>query len=211
MIESLYQLSEIKRIISGLEHDEAQAGPGHLVVTSALEKEGKSTLATGIAVQSAARSGAKVLLLDFNWRFPKLHDFLNRKQNYDFQQLKSSPNPMQLVQSTDYQGLDLLTAPLTEDCDRFKDAVQICQNILLEAHAQYQRIIVDTGSLFPENRFMLDPLRFGHNAMGTLLVLLAGTTPRAAAKRATVLLREYEIKISGIIMNNFQNPLAHSA
>ena len=211
MIESLSQLSEIKRIISGLEHEEALAGPGHLVITSPLAQEGKSMVATGIALQSAARPDAKVLLLDFNWRSPKLHSLLNRKQNYDYQQLRSSANPLQLVQSTDHEGLDLLTAPQTEDCDRFKDALQVCQGIIEEAHAKYQRIIVDTGSLFPENRFMLDPLRFGQNALGTLLILLAGTTPRSAAKRAIVLLREYELKLTGIIMNNFQNPLAQSA
>lgn len=211
MIETLTQLSEIKRIISGLEHDEALAGPGHVVITSPLPQEGKSMVATGIALQSSASIDSKVLLLDFNWRSPKLHVLLNRKQNYEYQELKTSPDPLQLVQSTDYEGLDLLTAPQTEDCDRFKDAVQMCQNILEQAHIKYQRIIVDTCSLFPENRFMLDPLRFGHKALGTLLVLLAGTTPRSTAKRALFLLREYELKFSGIVMNNFQNPLTQNA
>ena len=208
MLEKIMQLTELKRIVPALTQGADPMFPGHFVVTSSLAGEGKSLVASGVAVQMASNSSSRVLLVDFNWRSPVLHRHFGRDQDFDYQKLQGSSNPMNLVQKTDYKELDLLPAPRTEKNDRFPDGQELCVDILKRAREQYQNVIVDTGPLFPENRFMLDPLRLGQSAIGTLLVYLAGVTPRSIAKKSVAMFREHDIGLTGVLMNDYQNPLA---
>ncbi|WP_045216496.1 tyrosine-protein kinase family protein [Desulfonatronovibrio magnus] len=207
MMDKLAQLTEIKRIASVMEEKSMGSGPGFFVVTSPFVGEGKSLMATGLAMHRAVNLSGKVLLADFNWRTPRLHELFNRKQNFSFQDLKSSDDPLEYVQRTNYTGLELLTAPKSKDCDQFSDSLDICRSILTNAQKTYDRVIVDTCSMFPANRFMLDPVRLARDAAGTMLVFMAGVTPRDMAKKAVSIFKEYELSLTGILMNDFRNPM----
>ena len=205
MLEKIMQLTELKRIVPALTQGADPLFPGHFVVTSSVAGEGKSLVASGVAIQMAANSSSRVLLVDFNWRSPVLHRYFGRDQDFEYQKLQGAGSPMNLVQKTDYRELDLLPAPRTENCDRFSDAQELCVDILKKAREQYQNVIVDTGPLFPENRFMLDPVRLARNALGSLLVVLAGITPRDVVKKSVSMFQEYQIALSGVVINEHQN------
>jgi len=205
MLEKLTQLAELKRMAAALNQGADPLFQGHFVITSSLVGEGKSLVASGVAIQMAANSSSRVLLVDFNWRSPVLHRHFGREQDFDYQKLQGAGNPMTLVQKTDYKELDLLSAPNTENSDRFAGAQDLCINILKKAREQYQNVIVDTGPLFPENRFMLDPVRLARNALGSLLVVLAGITPRDVVKKAVTRFQEHQILLSGVVINEHQN------
>ena len=205
MLEKITQLTELKRIVPALTQGADPLFPGHFVVTSSLAGEGKSLVASGVAVQMASNSSSRVLLVDFNWRSPVLHKHFGREQNFDYPKLQSSGSPVSLVQKTDYKELDLLPAPRTENSDRFADAQELCVDILKKVREQYQSVIVDTGPVFPENRFMLDPVRLARNALGSILVVLAGFTPKDVVNKTVIMFQEHQIALSGVVINKYQN------
>lgn len=211
MMNKLSQLAEMKRVTSIMEKETGESGTGCFVVTSPFRGEGKSLVASGLALHGAVNLSRKILLLDFNWRDPSLHVFFNKRQNYTFQDIKSTDDPLCFVQQTEYPGLHLLTAPQSEESDKLKDSLELCRYVLAKAEKSYDRVIVDTCSLFPANRFMLDPIRLAKDAAGTMLVFMAGQTPRDVAKKAVMMFKEYELRLSGILMNDFKNPLSGKA
>lgn len=211
MMNKLSQLAEMKRVTSIMEKDAGETGTGCFVVTSPFRGEGKSLVASGLALHGAINLSKKVLLLDFNWRAPTLHALFNKKQNYTFQDIKSTDDPLCFVQQTEYPDLHLLTAPKSEGCDKQKDSLELCRYVQVKAEKKYDRVIVDTCSLFPANRFMLDPIRLAKDATGTMLVFMAGQTSRGMAKKAVMMFKEYELRLAGILMNDFKNPLSGKA
>lgn len=207
MMDKLFQLSEMKRLSMMMDNEARQTGPGYYLVTSPMAGEGKSLFSAGLAVQQAGQNSGRYLVMDCNWRAPKLHEIFRKKRNFDFQDIRESENPLNFIQKTDYPGLEILTAPRNENCDRFRDSLEVCQKVLDQAVKDYDQIIVDTCSLFPANRFMLDPFRLAGEAVGTMMILMAGVTPRETAKKAVSMFREYELRLCGVLMNNYKNPM----
>ena len=124
-----------------------------LLVTSALAKEGKTTLAIGLAL-SAARSHQRVLLIDANFRNPSLHQYLGllNIQGLSTQlhpalarwnQTKISPV------SLSYAGASIdvmLTGAVPDDPMKLLSSHQM-QQVLDRAEASYDLVIVDAPAI----------------------------------------------------------------
>ncbi len=206
-IEQFVQLAELKRIAASVENAMTDAFNKRLVVTSPFAQEGKSMIAMGLAVQAATTYNLNVLLVDMHWRAPSLHTCFKTEQNYDDSQLTSAEDVLGFIQKTEIEGLNLLTAPKETAADLSRAGLKVSLDILDKAALEYDRIVVDTGSIFPPNRFMLDPMNFARNADGAVMVILGGVTPRDSAKRASLMFNNAGARLIGVIMNQWKNPL----
>ena len=56
------------------------------------------------------------------------------------------------------------------------------------------------------NRYNADPILLGSVARKTILVTLAGVTPKDRIKKALNQLEEGGVRASGIVINDYQNP-----
>lgn len=203
----LLQLAEMKRIAAGMESYWDTGAKKPLAVTSALHGEGKTLIAASLALQCARNFGRKVLIIDFHWRRPRLHQHFHLQQNMSWTDLQQAADPRVFIQPTGIAGLDIFAAPTQDPSDQGQDIQSHTLQAVKQLSQGYDRVIVDMGSIFPVNRNMMDPVMLSRDCGGILMVLLAGVTPRSIAKKATYLLRTTGVRLAGLVLNNWQNAL----
>ena len=207
-IDQLVQLAEIKRVAASVENAMTGSSNKQLVVTSAFSSEGKTMLSASLAVHAALTYNLKVLAVDLHWHAPRLHACFKKKQNFDDSGMKSALDLFTYVQKTEIEGLDILAAPIDTSADQSIMGLEISLDFLDRAESEFDRIILDTGSIFPPNRFMMDPMNFAGRAGGTVMVILAGVTPRDMARRATFMFEYAGARLIGVVMNQWKNPIS---
>jgi polysaccharide biosynthesis transport protein len=184
--------------------------PKLLVITSPNPGEGKTTVATNLAI-ALAETGQRVLLMDGDTRKPRLHNLfdLENKQGltsmlqngFRGSEAMSADAVNQIVQETVIPGLFVMPSG---------PGVAGPTNLLYSTHfpsylkglqEAFDMIIVDTPPMLaiPDARVL------GKMASGVVLVVRAKKTTRDAAVAARMRLKDDGIHVLGIIMNDW-NP-----
>jgi len=70
---------------------------------------------------------------------------------------------------------------------------------------RFDIIFIDSAPVLPT----VDPMVLGAEADATILIIRAGRTPKEVVMRAKDALENVDIRIAGIIMNNFENVLPY--
>jgi len=208
-IDFLSEISEMKRIYSAIENSLLKKNSLCLVITSALPDEGKTTIATGLAAIAADQHDLRVLIIDFNWYKPALHKWFGLAQTFDVNDLDRGKSMLDSVQSTHFKNLDILTASPAghNDVNWGQDVNKPGKDIVTQAREAYDIVIVDSSSIFPPNRNMMDPVAISMDADGVVLVALANVTPRQKIKHARMLLETAGAHVVGVVVNQWKNPL----
>lgn len=206
--QALDQIAEIKRILAAAIHGMNNQVPGSILITSAEQEEGKSLVAAALAA-SAARSGdTRVAILDANWFRPALHRFFNLDTYLPMRQLFEG-ELQQLVRPIQDSSLDILTAP-SDYSTNATSADQInltIKRIIEQAKNSYGLTIIDSGALFPTNRFMVDPVMMSSIVTGVILVVKSGSTARHQVKKAIKTMETTGAKVLGVVSNHWQLPV----
>jgi len=208
-LDFLSEISEMKRIYSVIENSLLKNNSLCLVITSALPDEGKTTIAAGLAAIAADQHDLRVLAVDLNWYKPSLHKWFGLAQSFDANDLDRGKSILDSVQSTHLKNLDILTASSANHngINWDQDVNRPGKIIVAQAHEAYDVVIVDSSSIFPVNRNMMDPVTISTNADGVVLVALANVTPRQKIKRARMLLETARAHVIGVVVNQWKNPL----
>jgi Mrp family chromosome partitioning ATPase len=213
-IGRLAEVAEIRRIYTTVASQLLDVDKPCLVVTSSQRGEGKTSLVALLATLAARHTGKRVLAVDLNWHQAALHTCFGLVPESDLEALRRDVGALDSqVCSSGFDGLDLLTAPharAREPRSGIGDLV-VALTVLERARSRYDQIIVDTASLFPTNRYMIDPVAVSAAVDATLLVVLAGVTPKQAVKRALVGLDTAGANVIGTIVNQWQNPIKQTA
>lgn len=195
--------TEINRI-----HRQAlSAKRGSLVVTAAMAGEGVSTFAHVMALRSAD-NGQKTLLVDLNMRNAMLTaEFgmerpiwglasrqVNEPMNDLFQPVEDVPN------------LYFMPAPRDDDSVQFLRDVQRAKFFLSNLEHHFDHVVIDTTPVGALNRLNADPVLLAAAATRTVLVFMAGTTPREKIRKAQHMLEEAGAQLDGVLVNDFRNP-----
>ena len=207
-IELLAELAEMKRIYAVIENSLPKSDPSCLVVTSGLPGEGKTTMVAVLATIAARQSNKRVLAVDLNWYTPALHSWfgLDPTPAVDIDERKKSI--VDLAQSSGSNNLGILTARQSTQnkSEPHVDAHARGTEIMRQAREYYDFVVVDTSSIFPTNRRMMDPVTISKAADGVALVVLANITPRPPVKRAHLALETVGANVLGVIVNQWKNP-----
>lgn len=83
--------------------------PASMILTSASNGDGKTTLAVNLA-STIAREGRKVLLIDMNFAQPRLHEVLGVPGDRGFLQLLEGGDAVELIRSSSIPRVDVLAA-----------------------------------------------------------------------------------------------------
>jgi succinoglycan biosynthesis transport protein ExoP len=183
----------------------AQEGARSLVVTSTGPGEGKSMVASNLAI-SLAQAGQRVLLIDADMRKPKAHEIFGFKQEPGLSNVMvGSTKASDAVRKTTISGLWVLGAgripPNPAELlgsARFRDFVTT-----LKAHFDW--IIIDT----PPVMAVTDASLVAHHASGVVFVVGAEMTSHHAARRALEQLEHAGAKFVGAVLNRVD--LKHNA
>jgi capsular exopolysaccharide synthesis family protein len=174
--------------------------PRTLLVTSAMPSEGKSTTAYVLG-QYYAQLGKRVLIIDCDLRNPSLHRLLGVENSQGLSNyLAGTVKPTDLIKPTEMPGLMYMpTGPLPPNPAELLMGSKM-MSLLTVAAEKFDLLILDG----PPIMGLADAPILSNLAMGTLLVIQAGSTRVAVAKNAIKRLHAARAHVVGGLLTHFQ-------
>lgn len=169
-----------------------------LLVTSTVQAEGKSFVATNLAVV-LSQLGQKVLVIDGDLRRPNQHLNLSSgvKHGLSDYLAGSVTDAAHVAQKTGVANLELVTCGSQPKNPAELLNAQHLAKLLAWARGHYQRVIVDCPPVFPVS----DVLLWGKHVNSTIFVARSGHTRVPLIKTACARLRLGGVKIVGGVIN----------
>ena len=179
--------------------------PQVLVISSAAPSEGKSTLASNLAV-ALAEIHKRVLLIDCDLRRPSVHRLFNVSKDTGTVDLLRRNEPIigplnGHVRATGIPNLSIMTSGSTVDgdttllhSDRLVELIDLCRH-------EYDMVLIDT----PPMLNMSDARIIARQADGVILVVRANVTSRDSIKDAYRHFVEDGSQVLGTVLNDW-NP-----
>lgn len=210
-ILSLYEsessvATEFRRIYSNLKAYLPGQEIKSVLITSPALGEGKSTLASMLGIEIAHRHNKKVILIDCDLRRPNLHRLFGLNQEKGLSELlQGKVNFQECLQSTPLENLQVMTAGQETRTPAELIDTPYLKEVIAEAKLYSNLVIADSAPVIPVS----DPLIIGPLMDGAILVLKAGFTQVEVGKRAVEILRNAQVNLLGVIMNNMDEVLPY--
>jgi non-specific protein-tyrosine kinase len=178
-----------------------------VLVTSALEGEGKTSTCVGLA-ESLAATGQRVTVVDLDLRAAKAHRLLGALKEPGITDVLLGHRSL----SECLQGIELASEAPPRTSMRFLGAgtrvtnptealsARRMRDLLDELTAQSDIVLMDTPPVLP----VADTLVIGGLAAGAVLVVEAGKTGVPDARRAKDALTRNRTRLLGVILNKFE-------
>ncbi len=169
-----------------------------LVISSALDKDGKSTVATHLA-QAAAAMGRRVLLVDADLRLPKVHTMLGLPNEQGLSNVISKNLPvLEVIQRAPlWNNLFVLTSgQIPPDPTKLLSSKKM-QNIMEQLRQEFDLVIYDTPPLLG----LADSSLLATYTNGIVLVMRMDKTDRSVLMQALDQLKFSRANILGIVGN----------
>jgi capsular exopolysaccharide synthesis family protein len=169
-----------------------------LAVTSAVPREGKSLIATNLAIALAA-ANARTLLIDGDMRRGKLHQLLGGRPGPGFSDLLTHQKSLaETLQETRMPHLFLMSCGrriqnITEHLLNFG-----LSDLRQKLNAQFDYILIDTPPVLAVD----DGVSLAASADATLFVVRLGLSRPSDAIAAIDELKSREIRVSGLVVNS---------
>jgi len=195
--------AQMFKIIRGrILHNKNRPAPKAIMVTSALPGEGKTFVASNLAVTFAMGLDEKVFLIDTDLHHPSIHKIFGYTNKYGLSEhLQGKKDIPELLIKTKIENLTLLLSgnPPSNPVELLSSKNIV--DFVKEAKDRYQDrfIIMDTApsQLTAETNFL------ANHADGIILVVMCGKTPRPVIEKTVENFgRE---KILGMVFNGY-NP-----
>jgi capsular exopolysaccharide synthesis family protein len=184
-----------------------------VVVTSAFEREGKTSTCVNLA-ESLAAAGPRVVVVDLDLRSPQSHRMLGVHNDAGVSDVLLDRRPldecMQYVQvpvadSSRVAGMYFLGAGPHIGNPTELLATPRTGRMLEVLSTQADIVLLDTPPVLP----VADTLVIGRLAAGAVLVVEAQRTPAPAARRAKDALTRNQTRLLGVVLNQFQAKYAN--
>jgi len=198
--------TEMRRLYSNIRHLHGRPDMRSFLVTSAHRGEGKSTIASHLALTVARFKGKKSLIVDADLRRPRLHQiFRVPKEPGLLECLQGKIDPLAAVKDTPVANLKVIPAGgrITSPAHLFEG--DVLSDILKKLRFYHDIVIVDCAPIIPVS----DPMLIASEVDGVILVLLAGKTPRNVAVRAKNILLDANANLLGVVVNNLSEVLPY--
>jgi capsular exopolysaccharide synthesis family protein len=198
--------TEFRRLYSNLRHMDGFADLKSILVTSATSEEGKTLVASFLAITIAHYHDCKTLLIDSDLRRPVVHQLFDLELKKGLAEVLEGKLPLkECWRRTGIGNLQVLTAGEGEKTPtELLDSPRLTE-VLEEAKFYFDLIVVDSAPIIPVSDVMI----LMPEAEGALIVVKAGATPREVVKRAAELVQNAGGKILGIVMNNLEGVLPY--
>jgi len=177
----------------------ADRPPRSLTFVSAAPGEGKTTIASNLAI-SLAQLGKRVLLIDGDMRRPCVHKLFDIEDHFAglVNYLTGREGWRQLVRPTGTNDLDcLVCGPVPPNSSELLSSDGM-QTLIREAMAEYQFVLVDAPPLLnvADGRILTTMVE------GVILVVKGGFTPRELVQRAQFYVRDVGAHLIGVVLND---------
>jgi capsular exopolysaccharide synthesis family protein len=174
-------------------------GGGHKViqVTSPNPGDGKSTLSANLAI-SIAQSGKKCILIDADFRRPRIHKLFGLDRDTGLSALiEGTAEIPDAVHETGVENLTVMTCgPRPENPSELLTSLRF-QELLDKLRDEYEIVIIDTPPILA----VTDPCNVAPRVDGVLLVMRLSTSARKASRRALETLDALGANVLGVVVN----------
>lgn len=177
-----------------------------ILLTSSKQDEGKTTVASNLAVSFAALEGKRVLIIDADLRNPSIHRMFNISNNHGLTDILTNQKSVEAcVQMTEVKNLQILTtgkmppnpAEMLES-KRMREFIEVLKDY-------YDYIFIDA----PPIGIITDAGILANYCDGTIIVVGAGDTEIEAAKITKERLEKVKANIMGVILNKYIGEGSH--
>lgn len=169
-----------------------------VMITSPMASEGKTTTSANLAV-AFAQQGLRVLLIDCDLRRARLHDVFDMSRNPGLTDVISGMADISaVVRPVAVSGLSVVTAGTLPPNPAELFGSPAMRKLLEELRAQADLLIVDAAPILVAG----DASILGRIVDGTVIVIRAGRTERAAAHAAMQQLRIVGARVVGAVLND---------
>lgn len=198
--------TEMRRLYANIRHHKGTPDMRSFLVTSAHRGEGKSSIASHLALTVARFKGKKSLIVDADLRRPRLHEiFAVPREPGLLECLEGKIDPLQAVKDTPVPNLKVIPAGARTRSPAHLFEGDILSEIFRKIRFYYDIVIVDSAPVIPVS----DPMLISSEVDGVILVVLAGKTPRNVALRARDILLDAKANIIGAVVNNLSEVLPY--
>lgn len=167
----------LERLAQVVEHLSAKQSVRSILVTSASPREGRTTVASNLALL-LARAGEKVLLVDGDARRPRLHEvFPCRNEPGLVGLLAEGQDPTDVIRGTDVPNLSLIPSGRPKEPAAKPFEPWRLQEVFQTLQGRYDRIVVDSPALLEVG----DGSALARAVDGILWVVASGKTHREKA------------------------------
>ncbi len=176
----------------------AERPPRSLLITSAQPGEGKTTIASNLAI-SLVQLGQRVLLIDADLRRPCIHRLFHGQGSIGLVScLAGQQDWRAVVQRTEIAGLDVLCCGPIPPAPAELLSSDRMRMLLGETVAAYEAVLLDSPPLlnFADARILASMVE------GVVLVVKGGATPRELAERAYAYTQSVGGNLIGVVLNN---------
>ncbi|HEX6851822.1 MAG TPA: polysaccharide biosynthesis tyrosine autokinase [Candidatus Polarisedimenticolaceae bacterium] len=173
--------------------------PRHIVVTSCEPQDGKSTVATNLAIV-LTQQGKRVLLVDADLRRPRLHRSFGIGNEAGLSNvLSGNAEAAEVVQTTEVPGLSLVcSGPIPPNPSELLGSPALATFL---RHADedlgFDHVILDT----PPIASVTDPVLLSSSLDATIVVVRAGKTSREALAHSVERLKHSRARVAGAVLN----------
>ena len=164
-----------------------ESGDKVLAISSSLPNEGKSTIATNLAL-SFALGGKKVLIVDLDLRKPKLHTYFQLNEAIS-----------DLIYPTEVENLSLWRAPQVSDYTRYLESQEFKDGLKAQ-EALVDVILLDTAPM----NLVSDTSTLLRQGIPLLWVVGAGCTTGEQIERSKNLLMNLKVEVKGYVISKLE-------
>ncbi len=170
-----------------------------LVVTSSIEAEGKSSLASNISI-ALSMEGKRVILVDLDLRRPSIYKFFNVSNKAGVTSVLTEDLSLQeTIASTTIKGVDVLTSgPIPPDPSALIESEKL-KNIICRLKEMYDMVIIDTPPVLAVN----DASVIGASADGIIFAVEAGRATFSMLEHVKELKNKAGFNVVGVVLNKF--------
>ncbi len=166
-----------------------------LLITSVLPLEGKTLLASNLAI-TFATMGKNVLLIDADLRRPRIHTVFDLEKGKGLSALLTGGEST--IKNTDIPGLKIITSgALPPNPAELLNSKKM-KEMIERAREQYDVIVIDSPPILS----VTDPAILSTLVDGVVVVVKASSTPRPAIKKGIKQLSEVGGKVLGCVLND---------
>lgn len=198
--------TEMRRLYSNIQNSIRRKSMKSFMITSANRGEGKSTVASHLALTVARFKDKKSLIVDADLRRPRIHQVFDvPKAPGLFECLQDNVDPLEVVKDTKIENLKVIPSGKTIRSPAHLFEREVLSEIFEKIKFYYDIVIVDSAPVVPVS----DPMLISGAVDGVVLVLLAGRTPQSVATRAKNILMNANANIIGAVVNNLSEVLPY--
>jgi len=186
-----------RQLRTNIQFVEAAEGRKSIVVTSSVPSEGKSSTIANLAI-AMADTGAKVLLIDCDFRKPKMHKYFSVEGAVGLTNLLiGQVKPDEVIQRWGRKSLDLLPAGQIPPNPSELLGSEAMKKFLAKAEKDYDVVLIDSAPLLP----VTDAAILSKLTGGVVLVVAVGKTTKPQLSAALGHVETVGGRVLGFIMN----------